>query len=339
MSTVKITQLIEKTTLDANTANTILLGVDKSTSTTVQFTLGNVISRIVSDTGTGSYANSSFVHANAAFLAANTPNHVANSSAIYANGAFIQANAAFLAANTPNHVANSAALYANGAFIQSNAAFLVANTPNHVSNSASIYANAAFTQANAAFFRANTPDAIANSSAIYANGAFIQANASFIRANTPHAISNSASLYANGAFIQANAAFNLANNALANTTGTFSGDLTITGTIKPHNGLIYTPNVLNTITSFGLDFNRDSLVKFNINSDTSIGLSNFTNGKIVDVWITNSAAQNKVITHGCLANNSTVGSVTFNITAGHAAHLKYFSVNSDLANAFVSITA
>jgi len=255
MSTVKITQLIEKTTLDANTANTILLGVDKSTSTTVQFTLGNVISRIVSDTGTGSYANSSFVHANAAFLAANTPNHVANSSAIYANGAFIQANA------------------------------------------------------------------------------------SFIRANTPHAISNSASLYANGAFIQANAAFNLANNALANTTGTFSGDLTITGTIKPHNGLIYTPNVLNTITSFGLDFNRDSLVKFNINSDTSIGLSNFTNGKIVDVWITNSAAQNKVITHGCLANNSTVGSVTFNITAGHAAHLKYFSVNSDLANAFVSITA
>ena len=174
---------------------------------------------------------------------------------------------------------------------------------------------------------------------MYANGAFIQANAAFFKANTPAAIANSASLYANGAFIQANAAFNLANNALANTTGTFSGDLTITGTIKPHNGLIYTPNVLNTITSFGLDFNRDSLVKFNINSDTSIGLSNFTNGKIVDVWITNSAAQNKVITHGCLANNSTVGSVTFNITAGHAAHLKYFSVNSDLANAFVSITA
>jgi hypothetical protein len=89
--------------------------------------------------------------ANAAYVQANTPSHVANSAATYANGAFAQANAAFLTANTPPAIANSAALYANGAFVQSNAAFLTANTPSHVANSASTYANGAFISANSAY--------------------------------------------------------------------------------------------------------------------------------------------------------------------------------------------
>jgi hypothetical protein len=89
--------------------------------------------------------------ANAGYVQANTPSHVANSAALYANGAFAQANAAFLTANTPPAIANSAALYANGAFVQSNAAFLTANTPSHVANSASTYANGAFLSANSAY--------------------------------------------------------------------------------------------------------------------------------------------------------------------------------------------
>lgn len=96
-------------------------------------------------------------------------------------------------------------------------------------NAAFLQANGAFVQSNAAFIVANTPHAIANSGALYANGAFLKANAAFIVANTPPAIANSAALYANGAFLQANAAFTKANNALANATGTFAGDLTITG--------------------------------------------------------------------------------------------------------------
>jgi hypothetical protein len=44
----------------------------------------------------------------AAFTAANTPSHVANSAAIFAN--------------TPSHVANSASIYANGAFTKANTA-------------------------------------------------------------------------------------------------------------------------------------------------------------------------------------------------------------------------
>jgi hypothetical protein len=73
-------------------------------------------------------------YANAAFLRANTPDHVANSAASYANSAF-------LAANTPSNVANSAASYANSAFIKANTAGTAANTP-------SATANAAFTRAN-----------------------------------------------------------------------------------------------------------------------------------------------------------------------------------------------
>ena len=68
--------------------------------------------------------------ANAGYVQANTPSHVANSAALYSNGAFAQANAAFITANTPTNVANSAALYANGAFIQSNSAFSTANSSN-----------------------------------------------------------------------------------------------------------------------------------------------------------------------------------------------------------------
>ena len=73
-------------------------------------------------------------YANAAFLRANTPDHVANSASSYANSAFLRAN-------TPSDVANSAASYANSAFIRANTAATAANTP-------SATANAAFTRAN-----------------------------------------------------------------------------------------------------------------------------------------------------------------------------------------------
>lgn len=87
---------------------------------------------------------------------------------------------------------------------------------------------AAATAANAAFLQANTTSHVANSSSLYANGAFIQANAAFLQANTPSHVANSAAIYANGAFTKAN-------NALANTTGTFAGSLTVTGTISTGN--------------------------------------------------------------------------------------------------------
>lgn len=112
-----------------------------------------------------------------------------------------------------------------------------------------------------------------------------------------------------------------------------------TGAVKPDKGFIYTANVQPTITTFGLDFARDSLVKFSVSADASITLSNYVYGKIVEVWITNTAAQNKVITHGCFANNSTSKATTFTIASQSCAYLKYFSLDGDQANVFVSIVA
>jgi len=103
-----------------------------------------------------------FIHANAAFNQANTGGGGADQFARNT------ANAAFIQANTPSHVANSAAIYANGAFAAANSAGVYANA-------AFIHANAAFNQANtggggadqfarntanAAFTRANTSEIV-----------------------------------------------------------------------------------------------------------------------------------------------------------------------------------
>ena len=135
--------------------------------------------------------------------------------------------------------------------------------------------------------------------------------------------------------------YNVANGSTIITNiATFNAnDAVFTGSVNPQKGFHYTPNVLSTLTSFTIDFNRDSLIKFNVTADASITLSNYVYGKIVEVWITNSAAQNKVITHGCLANNSTSKATTFTIQAQSCAFLKYFSIDGDQSNVFVSITA
>jgi hypothetical protein len=127
---------------------------------------------------------------------------------------------------------------------------------------------------------------------------------------------------------------------VVNEIASFNADsVYFTGTVAPEKGFIYTPNVQSTLTTLNIDFDRDSLIKFNVNDNATITLSNFVYGKVVEVWITNSAAQNKTITHGCFANNSTEHSTTFTIIAESCAYLRYFSIDGDLANTFVSITA
>ena len=131
----------------------------------------------------------------------------------------------------------------------------------------------------------------------------------------------------------------IGSNTLTNIL-TLNGDsATFTGIVNPQKGFALTPNVQGTLTtSKTLNFATDSLLKFDINNDFSINLTGFTAGKIVEVWITNSAAQNKSITHGCLANNSTKQSASFTILSNSCAYLKYFSIDATQANTYVSIT-
>ena len=100
--------------------------------------------------------------ANAAFIQANTPSHVANSAASYANSGFA--------------VANSGASYANSAFLSANNIAGVNLTQNTNITNAGTYANSAFGKANTAAVAANTPSHVANSAASYANSAFARAN-------------------------------------------------------------------------------------------------------------------------------------------------------------------
>jgi hypothetical protein len=123
---------------------------------------------------------------------------------------------------------------------------------------------------------------------------------------------------------------------------TFNGQSAVfTGVVNPQKGFIYSPNVISgNITTLNIDIANNSLYKFTCNNNTTISLSNFQTGKVVEVWLTNTdtgAGSNHTITHGCYANNSTIGASSFTLSSLHSAYLRYFSIDGDLANTYVSI--
>jgi hypothetical protein len=162
--------------------------------------------------------------ANAAFIQANTPSHVANSAAIYANGAFAAANAATATDVTQNSSIAAAFVHANSSFNFANGISIAANTPSHVANSAAIYANGAFIRANNSL-NANVGGTITGNVTVVgnltsntitttgSNGSISGANAIF--SNYVFAANGTVDLfiYANNAYTTANGAFAAANAA------------------------------------------------------------------------------------------------------------------------------
>jgi hypothetical protein len=163
-------------------------------------------------------ANSAASYANAAFATANSGTGAA-SAGQYANAAFLQAN-------TPSYTANSAASYANSGFSKANSA----------------YDNAATAQgtADTALTAAGTAQSSADAASSYANSAFITANNnSGVNLTQNNNISSAAS-YANSGFALANSAFTRANNSInANTGGTITADLVITGNLTVQGNTTY----------------------------------------------------------------------------------------------------
>ena len=142
----------------------------------------------------------------------------------FANAAFNTANAAFISANLANGVDTTQNNSITAAFI--------------AANSAGIYANGAFTAANAAVTLSAATDLTQNNSItasfIAANSAGIYANGAFTAANAAATLSAATDLTQNNSitasFVQANAAYTRANNSInANTGGTITGDLIVTG--------------------------------------------------------------------------------------------------------------
>lgn len=310
MSTVKITQLPENNPT-VNTANTILVGVNLEQSVTGTYTLGEIFA--LSD-----------AYAQAAFLKANTPSSVANSAGVFANAAFVAANTAqqtgmdlLTKVGAAYDSQNTTSTFANASFVVANSSYLAQNTT-------ASFANGAFTKANSGF-------ATANSGASFANAAFVTAN--------------SGASFANAAFERSNASFSKANTSLQNTSTvvvdtnlTVPGTLTVSGPMYAAN-TIRTPNIFSgPQTAITLSFENSSLERANIAADLTVTLSSFVPGKFIDLFITNTTGQGKTITHGCSAINSTVGATSFTLASTRTAYLRYTAFNSDLANAFVTIT-
>ena len=110
-----------------------------------------------------------------------------------------------------------------------------------VANIAPAYdkANDAYLIANTAYNKANTGNIIASLAYDKANSANVLAYNTGIGTNTYllSTIAGANTAVGTGANTISIAAFNKANNALANSTGTFSGNLTITGNVSVANGI------------------------------------------------------------------------------------------------------
>lgn len=131
---------------------------------------------------------------------------------------------------------------------------------------------------------------------------------------------------------------NIGSNS-ANLIATFNGgNAVFSGIVNPQKGFVYTPNVVSSnVSTFNIDIANTSLHKLSCNSGLTISLSGFQWGKVVEVWLTNYAGSTQTITHGCSAINSTTNSTTFTMPSSSSAYLKYFSIDGDLANTYVSI--
>jgi hypothetical protein len=121
---------------------------------------------------------------------------------------------------------------------------------------------------------------------------------------------------------------------------TFNGtSVSFTGSVNPQKGFIYTPHVYpSSQTAITIDFSANSVVRANTSTGCTVSFANYTAGKVVDMWITNTAGTNQTFTHGCSAINSTVNSTTYTIPGTSTIYVKYMSFDGDLANTFVAIT-
>jgi hypothetical protein len=135
--------------------------------------------------------------------------------------------------------------------------------------------------------------------------------------------------------------YNVANGSnTVQEIATFNADtVTFDGVVNPAKGFIYTPTIYTGAqTAITIDFAEDSMIRATYSSTLTISFSNYTYGKVVEVWLTNTAGIGQTINLGVLANNSTTGSATLSVASQRSAKLQYFSIDGDLANVFCAIT-
>jgi hypothetical protein len=113
---------------------------------------------------------------------------------------------------------------------------------------------------------------------------------------------------------------------------------TFIGSLNPTKGFIYTPNVYpGSQTAITIDFANNSMVRAQTSTGIVVSMSNYTVGKIVELWITNTAGTNQTYTTGVSAINSTLNATTYTIPGTSTICARYFCVDGTLANTLVSV--
>ena len=261
MSTVKISELSPITALNANTSNTLFMGVDIPTGVTGKFTahtlaqglyshevlnVGNNAVTLPNTIAQFALAGESYIQTNLV----NTNDGGTADIVVTANTGtdstyFIDmgyANKDYQPGSEFNNIGNAVNrldgyIYAQGSTGNTWGGNLIVGSTTtgkevrfiagggSVSNVVAKMSDSTITFNRSITFADGTSQNTSSGSAsVYANGAFIQANAAFLQANTPSWVANSAALYANGAFIQANASFVTANTppAIANSAALYA---------------------------------------------------------------------------------------------------------------------
>jgi hypothetical protein len=115
--------------------------------------------------------------------------------------------------------------------------------------------------------------------------------------------------------------------------------VTFTGVISPEKGFIYTPRIFTGAqTAIAINFATDSMIRATFNNTLTMSFVNYTYGKVVEAWLTNTAGTGQTINLGVQANNSTTGATSLTVASQRSAKLQYFSIDGDLANTFVAIS-
>jgi hypothetical protein len=124
-----------------------------------------------------------------------------------------------------------------------------------------------------------------------------------------------------------------------NRIAAFNGNsVEFTGYVEPKKGFVLTPNVISgSTTTLNIDIANNSLYKCSSTGGLTVNLSGFQFGKVVELWFVNTAGSTQTVTHGCYSNNSTINATSFTMPGSSSAYLRYFSIDGDLANTYVSI--
>jgi hypothetical protein len=130
----------------------------------------------------------------------------------------------------------------------------------------------------------------------------------------------------------------LGSNTLTNILTLNGNTAEFSGAVNPQKGFVYTPRLpIGAQTAISINYSTDSIIKANCAADVTITHTNFTAGKVVELWLTNTGGTNRTVTHGISALNSTTNATTFTILGTSSAYLKFFSIDGDIANSFVTV--